>query len=55
MRKQWAVRVQLDMCANDEKVIVVKTNLEKKACELAEKQAKNAGAFHVKVLSCVPI
>lgn len=55
MITRWAVRVQLDMCAECEEVIIVKSTLEKKACKMAEEKAYKDGAFHVKVLSCVPI
>lgn len=55
MKRQWAVRTELDMCAENEKIFIVKASIEKNAVKIAETQAKKDGAFHVKVLSCVPI
>lgn len=55
MIRRWLVICQVNLCADKELKIIVRTNIKKKAELLAEKELYTKGYFHVKVISCTEI
>ena len=53
--KQWIVKCQVNMDAQNETYIVVKANTERKAKIKAENECRDKGYFHVSILACKKI
>lgn len=52
MIKTWRITCEVNMCTNRKVISIVKSNTERKAKIMAEKQLHKDGYFHVNIISC---
>lgn len=51
-KKSYIVKCTVDMCANHEETVIVKTTKPHLAGQKATAELRNAGYFHASVVSC---
>lgn len=53
--KKYAVRVEVDLCAENTKVVVVKAHTMTKAIKIVQDKLEKDGYGNVRICSCVPV
>ena len=53
--KKYAVRVEVNLCAENTKVVVVNAHTMTKAMKIAQEKLEKDGYRNVRIYSCVPV
>nr|DAU33547.1 MAG TPA: hypothetical protein [Caudoviricetes sp.] len=53
--KKYAVRVEVNLCAENTKVVVVKAHTMTKAIKIVQDKLEKDGYRNVRIYSCVPV